>query len=180
MTQELLDLFPELLARHVRKLTLRGEKASGLCPFHDEKTPSFTAHLGKGVYYCFGCGAKGGVVAFAKAVGAQLPGWTRPWGTPLHVQRQRLARDAETEFRAWKEAQRLDAVERISEIESTLQSLNACFRFEFQDADLDRLHALVINQQYELLDAIARLDRYDSNPLVDDSAAQAEWVALRK
>jgi DNA primase len=37
---------------------------TGLCPFHKEKTPSFTVSDQKGFYYCFGCGAKGDVFKF--------------------------------------------------------------------------------------------------------------------
>lgn len=40
------------------------ERLKGLCPFHQEKTPSFHVHAGRGFYYCFGCGAKGDVFDF--------------------------------------------------------------------------------------------------------------------
>jgi DNA primase len=36
----------------------------GLCPFHDEKTPSFTVRTDKGVYYCFGCAKGGDAISF--------------------------------------------------------------------------------------------------------------------
>ena len=36
----------------------------GLCPFHDEKTPSFTVRVDKGVYFCFGCGKGGDAISF--------------------------------------------------------------------------------------------------------------------
>src|SRR3546814_16148773 len=36
----------------------------GLCPFHNEKTPSFTVSEEKGFFHCFGCGAHGDVVGF--------------------------------------------------------------------------------------------------------------------
>ena len=39
------------------KLTRKGSSYFGLCPFHNEKTPSFSVTPGKQMYYCFGCGA---------------------------------------------------------------------------------------------------------------------------
>lgn len=46
------------------KLTKRGREYTGLCPFHHEKTPSFTINESKGFYHCFGCGAHGDIVRF--------------------------------------------------------------------------------------------------------------------
>jgi len=45
-------------------LRKRGKDYVGLCPFHDEKTPSFTVSTNKQMYYCFGCGAGGNAVKF--------------------------------------------------------------------------------------------------------------------
>ncbi len=45
-------------------LSQRGANAKGLCPFHQEKTPSFTVSPAKGLFYCFGCQASGNVVRF--------------------------------------------------------------------------------------------------------------------
>jgi DNA primase len=45
-------------------LRKRGATHLGLCPFHQEKTPSFTVSADKGLYYCFGCGEGGDVVRF--------------------------------------------------------------------------------------------------------------------
>ncbi len=45
-------------------LKQRGANAKGLCPFHHEKTPSFTVSSAKGLFYCFGCQARGNVVRF--------------------------------------------------------------------------------------------------------------------
>ena len=45
-------------------LTRRGSNLFGLCPFHGEKTPSFSVAPEKGIFYCFGCHKGGGVVNF--------------------------------------------------------------------------------------------------------------------
>ena len=46
------------------RLQKRGRDHTGLCPFHKEKTPSFTVSEEKGFFHCFGCGAHGDVVGF--------------------------------------------------------------------------------------------------------------------
>jgi DNA primase len=53
----------DVVGRKVR-LTKRGREHTGLCPFHNEKTPSFTVSEDKGFYHCFGCGAHGDVISF--------------------------------------------------------------------------------------------------------------------
>ncbi|MBO7625550.1 MAG: DNA primase, partial [Bacteroidales bacterium] len=45
-------------------LTKRGVNLIGLCPFHDEKTPSFIVSPAKGIYKCFGCGEAGDAIRF--------------------------------------------------------------------------------------------------------------------
>ena len=45
-------------------LKRRGANMLGLCPFHNEKTPSFTVSPAKGIYKCFGCGKSGHAVGF--------------------------------------------------------------------------------------------------------------------
>ncbi len=46
------------------KLTKKGSSYFGLCPFHNEKTPSFSVSPHKQMYYCFGCGEGGNVISF--------------------------------------------------------------------------------------------------------------------
>ena len=57
----------EIVARHVR-LIRRGREHTGLCPFHQEKTPSFTVSEAKGFYHCFGCGQHGNAIDFIMAI----------------------------------------------------------------------------------------------------------------
>ena len=70
-------LYPENVIQEIREksdivsiiseyttLQKRGSSYTGLCPFHHEKTPSFSVSADKQLYYCFGCGAGGNVITF--------------------------------------------------------------------------------------------------------------------
>ncbi len=50
------------------QLHRRGRTCSGLCPFHNEKTPSFHVYPENQSFYCFGCGAGGDIITFAKKI----------------------------------------------------------------------------------------------------------------
>jgi DNA primase len=50
------------------QLRREGQRWKGLCPFHDEKTPSFSVNANEGVWYCFGCQARGDVITFVREV----------------------------------------------------------------------------------------------------------------
>ncbi|MEF3254416.1 MAG: DNA primase, partial [Deferribacterales bacterium] len=53
----------EYISQYV-DLKKSGKSYKGLCPFHTEKTPSFTVTPEKGLFHCFGCGASGNVITF--------------------------------------------------------------------------------------------------------------------
>ncbi|MDA9689143.1 DNA primase [Betaproteobacteria bacterium] len=59
---ERVDIVP-LISTHV-ELKPRGSNFLGLCPFHKEKTASFSVNSSRQFYYCFGCGAKGDAIQF--------------------------------------------------------------------------------------------------------------------
>ena len=55
----------EVVGQYVQ-LRRRGRTLSGLCPFHNEKTPSFVVYPDTQSFYCFGCGAAGDVINFVR------------------------------------------------------------------------------------------------------------------
>lgn len=55
----------EVIGQYVQ-LRRRGRTCTGLCPFHNEKTPSFTVYPETQSFYCFGCGAAGDVISFVR------------------------------------------------------------------------------------------------------------------
>jgi DNA primase len=90
----------EVVGRRV-KLQKRGREHIGLCPFHNEKTPSFTVNEEKEFFHCFGCGAHGSVfhfvmrnenLSFPEAVErlARDAGMTVPESTPEERQRAEI------------------------------------------------------------------------------------------
>ncbi len=111
----------EVVGRRVR-LTKRGREHSGLCPFHNEKSPSFTVSEDKGFFHCFGCGAHGDVIGFVmRSEGLSFPeaverlageaGLQVPVASPEERQRQRRQADvfeALERATAWFEAQLKD------------------------------------------------------------------------
>ena len=59
--------FLEVAGEHMQVRRV-GRRWVGLCPFHAEKTPSFSINAEEGLYYCFGCQAKGDVITFLREV----------------------------------------------------------------------------------------------------------------
>ncbi|MDP6352520.1 MAG: DNA primase [Alphaproteobacteria bacterium] len=91
------------IGRRVR-LARKGREFYGLCPFHKEKTPSFSVNEDKGFFHCFGCGAHGDVFGFTMRIdGLSFPeaverlagecGVPMPARTPESVARDKQAAD---------------------------------------------------------------------------------------
>ena len=64
--QERVDI-EEVISSHIT-LRRRGKTLVGLCPFHNEKTPSCTVYPDTNSFYCFGCGAGGDVISFIRRI----------------------------------------------------------------------------------------------------------------
>lgn len=79
-------------------LTKRGHNHVGLCPFHSEKSPSFTVNEEKKIFYCFGCNATGNVITFLmKKDGLAFPEAVRALASRYGITINESKRDAPDE-----------------------------------------------------------------------------------
>ncbi|MBQ2882193.1 MAG: DNA primase [Alphaproteobacteria bacterium] len=101
------------------KLTKKGREYQGLCPFHNEKTPSFTVNESKGFYHCFGCAAHGDIIKFEMEAN----------GLPFMDALQKLAHQAGLQMPKFSTKDKEQAEERKSLYEIMEQ---ACLFFEKQ------------------------------------------------
>ncbi len=75
----------EIVGQHV-SLTRAGQNLKGLCPFHQEKSPSFTVSPSRQIFHCFGCGAGGNVFTFlTRITGASFPETVRELGRKVGI-----------------------------------------------------------------------------------------------
>jgi DNA primase len=58
----------EIIGEHVQLRNAGGGNLKGICPFHDEKSPSLSVSPSRGLYHCFGCGAGGDVIRFVQNI----------------------------------------------------------------------------------------------------------------
>lgn len=105
--EELVEKNPieEVVGQYVN-LTRRGGNLFGLCPFHNEKTASFSVAPEKGIYYCFGCHKGGGVINFVMEIeGLEYPDAVRNLakraGMQLPEEDQRQASTLRRKERLW-------------------------------------------------------------------------------
>lgn len=84
----------DIVGQHV-SLTRAGQNLKGLCPFHQEKSPSFTVSPSRQIFHCFGCGAGGNVFTFlTRITGASFPETVRDLGRKVGVEVQESAADS--------------------------------------------------------------------------------------
>lgn len=96
----------EVVGRYVKLTKKNKTEHAGLCPFHNEKTPSFTVSEAKQFYHCFGCGAHGNAVGFLMEysglsfidacveLGADVPGRSRSGEIPIPARKTVPAADS--------------------------------------------------------------------------------------
>lgn len=75
----------DTVSRHVH-LTKQGKYLKGLCPFHSEKTPSFTVTPDRQIFHCYGCGAGGNAIKFRMEIeGLTFPEAVRVMAEEAHI-----------------------------------------------------------------------------------------------
>ncbi|WP_341793232.1 MULTISPECIES: DNA primase [unclassified Rickettsia] len=117
-------------------LTRKSGNYIGLCPFHREKTPSFTVNDSKRFYYCFGCAASGDVIKF----NAQISGLS------YSESAVKLASDYGIELPKLTEQQK-ELYEESDEILNILELANKFFRSQISPKILNYLHNRGINEE---------------------------------
>ena len=76
----------EIIGQHV-SLSRAGQNLKGLCPFHQEKTPSFMVSPSRQIFHCFGCGVGGNVFTFlTRMTGASFPETVRDLGRKVGIE----------------------------------------------------------------------------------------------
>ena len=101
----------EIVGQHV-SLTRAGQNLKGLCPFHQEKTPSFTVSSSRQIFHCFGCGAVGNVFTFlTRITGASFPETVKDLGRKVGIEIQDIVSASEPQI---AQGHRLEQLNRMA------------------------------------------------------------------
>lgn len=86
-----MNLDATVFARHLDRAPLNSRRRGLVrCPFHEDRRPSLSVDLDKGVFHCFGCGTGGGIKRFSELVGEAAPDCSpRPPARETDLQRAR-------------------------------------------------------------------------------------------
>ena len=104
----------EIVSAHT-DLRRQGERFVGLCPFHEERTPSFSVKPAEGFYYCFGCEAGGDTIKFVQEKeGLSFPDAVESLGERYGVEIEREQEDPQAEERRRRRGRLGEALERAA------------------------------------------------------------------
>ena len=104
----------EVVSAHT-DLRRQGERYVGLCPFHEERTPSFSVKPAEGFYYCFGCEAGGDTIRFVQEKeGLSFPDAVELLADRFGVELEREAEDPQAEARRRRRGRLAEALERAA------------------------------------------------------------------
>ncbi len=97
------------------ELRRAGGRMVGLCPFHDERTPSFSVNVDQKLYHCFGCGEGGDAIGFVQATEAlDFPGAVEFLATRYGIELKREEEDPQAEERRRRRERLLKLLERTT------------------------------------------------------------------
>ena len=97
------------------ELRRAGNRMVGLCPFHDERTPSFSVNVDQKLYHCFGCGEGGDAIGFVQQTEAlDFPGAVEFLATRYNVELTREEEDPQAEERRRRRERMLKLLERAT------------------------------------------------------------------
>ena len=117
-TREAVDMV-ELISTRT-ELRRVGARWVGLCPFHDERTPSFSVDADRKLYNCFGCGVGGDAITFVRELEAlDFPGAVEALAERYNVELKREREDPEEEDRRRRRERLLALLERTTGFYST-------------------------------------------------------------
>ena len=130
--------FVAVAAEHIA-LKRVGRNYSGLCPFHSEKSPSFSINPEKGVYFCYGCGAKGDVITFVRDLER----------LDFAAAVERLAAKANIQLRYDNEAAGRDRIRRTKLLEAVASAADWYHQRLLTSADAGRARSYLRSRGYD-------------------------------
>jgi DNA primase len=102
----------EIVSAHT-DLRRQGQRMVGLCPFHEERTPSFSVDPGEKLYYCFGCEAGGDVFRFVQEKeGLSFPEAVESLADRYGVEIEREQEDPQAQRRRQRQERLVELLER--------------------------------------------------------------------
>jgi DNA primase len=160
----------DVVSEHV-VLRKRGKDFVGLCPFHDDKSPSFSVSPGKQFYYCFSCGAGGNAIKFLMELGKRsfsdvILDLARRYNVSVQTlepeQRQELQRQlsrreqlyeiltvtAKFYEHALRQPQGYDALTYLQATRQLQDEMIQHFQFGFAPPGWDTLYGYLVNQKH--------------------------------
>lgn len=143
-------------------LKRRGANMIGLCPFHDEKTPSFTVSPSKNIYKCFGCGKGGGPVQFIMEHDSlSFPEAIKALATKYNID---IEYDNQEDAQAYEEQRKLEeSLQLVNDFASDF------FKKNLYETDEGKLIALSYFKERGFLEST--LKTFDLGYALDDSKA---------
>ena len=147
----------QVIGDHTR-LKKAGRSWKGLCPFHNERTPSFTVDRDKGLYHCFGCGAGGDVIHFVRQMDRlDFPEAVEALATRFGVSIPRRAPRGPRDDRREKLLEALAAAHRFYSEQLARPGNKAAAYLKQRDVSPDLARKLALGYAPDAWDSLARV-----------------------